>query len=393
MELRRHLSPQAHAYLALRGDGATYVGKGLLPSDIFFSIILPYVSPPSRAFVPTTPLMLGPCHHLADINISNYSPILHAPLSSINEQGDIIIPRQGANFSEPATVVVQLDDRLSRYETDGHWVDGTDVPFAHYAIAFSATHVAVCSMIGLRGSVRRAYRIRIWRNDAGPEDSHCAYIEHQIPRQATYDNVCACPVISNGSGTLYITQFSTDYETSAVILRYRLNEHGLFVHDSFTCDTPHAGAYWAAGDFLCVAAGYTYTYRIPHEIVDGNVSALDPWRVLKIRNNSYLPHDGCGDPFMSFQHMCIDADGSLLVVEDYQNQWALRRIDGQTGVVTELGYVDRPNGFIARAEGDFRAARPLLHPSGRIFIVWCQENWGLGMANTRVIHAQELVKQ
>ena len=369
-------SPHELAYIALHNELYTYISRGVLPGDLF-QMIMPYLRPPYRSRIPAAgdKLRNGTCHFVSEIEGHSYRC---SPLATTNARGEFIISQREAVL---CVNVVQLHGAyefscLMQPDEEDNW------PFIHQRciIAFSATHVAVCQLRANHTKDQK-YSILIRRTD-GVAGATGVVIEQRAHRDGVPGSARCMPIVSNGDGTLYVSDYFGLISPRAAITRYRLGNHipgRGWICDQFLCPTAHGYVYCATGDFICVRDRGQYTvYRLPAEVKQAKFTdaptELDQFMV--------------GLPEPAHHSLCLDSTGGMLVIDvraDHFNIWS-RELGADTHHVLMTAECDYP---VLDGHGEFCRPIPVLHPSGRIFVVHERKS----ADGDRGVYAQELVKE
>lgn len=340
-------SPQERAYLALRDDDATYFGRKWLPGDIFAAVIKPYLSSPYRARVPTVgELVPGASYILSELPVREQR---YSPLATMNARGEFVVSHLDVSLEARA---VQLHGAYNFAsvmpcpELPG-WRPAPE----RYVIAFSASQVAICelhtSMIG--GS---KYTIRIRHTDAPVDAVDVARLEHTNSRDVMTH------IFSNGDGVLYVSDCDHSFAVTPIITRYTLSDDRTvrrWIVDKFFHSEHCTGVFCATANFICIQSpGAHSVYALPSERANwGDLVNISPLMIGRLIYAWYTT-----------QSVSLDSVGNLFGVSmwpDSLEVWSYACDSKTRHVLAKTEKHDYRNPL-------YRPL-PVLHPSGRIFIV------------------------
>lgn len=302
------------------------------------------------------------------------------PMATMNVRGALIITRPATEPLDFAVVQLHGDEEQT-FSTQVPHVEQDLWPLvaARYVIAFSATHVAVCAVLGDKTEKLAKYSISI-RPISEPQSVDSILIEQEAdPWSLCHSD--ATPVVSNGDGTLYTSDFIGPNRSVAVLTRYRLDNSKKrgWVCDTFSWMYSRGSIYCAAGDFVCMKDdGESIVFKLPAEIDQVN---------HRLRLHDFKVGGTYAD-YYSNHSLCLDVVGNALGVDvrsDHFSVWSYELATGTKRVLTTIAQDD----FVRHHLGEFRRPRPVIHPSGRIFIM----HEGSLQEGRRMVCAQELVKE
>ena len=374
------LSPHMRVYLSFRDDHETYFGRHLLPLDIFI-MIEKHIDPPYAARAPVGKLKQGDAFYVAAMEPYERR---HAPMATMNIRGELVVSLQKGDVEAQIAQVHGAYQRRfpAPFVPRGKWPNTEQ----HYAIAFSATHFAVCTLRSKDDQTKWSIAIRPAENILA--DPHVC-IEHVT--NSTPMLVAQSPIVSNGDGTLYITELGLS-DAPSTIYQYRLDSSSDvgYTNTLFVCAIPYQRTHCATGDFICVKSehgprsGFT-VYELPKEPhMDGALADIAPY----IR--CFVPYVAKGTPTVGplpKTSACLDSVGNLFGIDIYPGWFDLWTCTIADGCFHNLGTFNI-NSKICRPVELQYTPQIVLHPSGRIFVLY-QELYGAGRHS---VQAQELVK-